>query len=242
MKKRRGELGDIWSLFVVPSDSTSDHVPVNSYLNEITMFLMLVTYVHAYNQNYIPLHFLRVNWCVVCAIPIHQIRTRPTVSRFEFCIKVWRRRWEKTNSEDKLGFGHHHHSNIVFRNRPSHVFALLFKAFLFFVVMGMTLFSYFSILTFSLSDHIRNNISSKVTPHTVNQAKEVLSYPIHIDKHIFRQTHALALEMSCTIEGGGYKAHSLPPSFFSPKYGRSLPPSLALGHFICILGDTQKLS
>ena len=52
MKKRRGELGDIWSLFVVPSDSTSDHVPVNSYLNEITMFLMLVTYVHAYNQNY----------------------------------------------------------------------------------------------------------------------------------------------------------------------------------------------
>ena len=52
MEKRRGELGDIWSLFVVPSDSTSDHVPVNSYLNEITMFLMLVTYVHAYNQNY----------------------------------------------------------------------------------------------------------------------------------------------------------------------------------------------
>ena len=105
------------------------------------------------------------------------------------------------------------------------MFALLFKAFLFCVVMGMTLFSYFSILTFSLSDHIRNNILSKVTPHTVNQAKEVLSYPIHIDKHIFRQTHALALEMSCAIGGGGYKAHSPPSCFFSPKYGWPILPS-----------------
>lgn len=105
------------------------------------------------------------------------------------------------------------------------MFALLFKAFLFCVAMGMTFVLLFFPPNILLSDHIRNNILSKVTPHTVNQAKEVLSYPIHIDKHIFRQTHALALEMSCAIGGGGYKAHSPPSCFFSPKYGWPILPS-----------------
>ena len=77
--------------------------------------------------------------------------------------------------------------------------------------------------------------------HTVTQAKEVLSYPIHIDKHIFRQTHALALEMSCAIGGGGgYKAHSPPSCFFPPQIWLAHPSLQA--HFICICGDSQKLS
>ena len=144
---------------------------------------MLVTYLHAYNQNYIPLYFLRVNRSVVCAIPIHQIRTRPTVSRFEFCIKVWRRRWEKTNSEDKLGFGHHHHSNIVFRNRPSHVFALLFKAFLFYVAMGTIFVLLFFPNIFAIRSYSKQHLIQSDDAHRhPGQRSTFLSYP-------YRQTH-----------------------------------------------------
>ena len=119
------------------------------------------------------------------------------------------------------------------------MFALLFKAFLLYVSMGVIfVLSYFS-LKLSLSDHIRNNISSKVALHTVNQAKKVLSYPIHIDKHIFRQTHALALEMSCAIGGGGgYKAHSPLLVSFPPNM---VGPSFPLGPFHLHLWGLPKI-